>query len=142
MIDLDKFDVILDPTEPEFIAKLRAAIGVKPGETVEIFGPQFDRTDGIEVPAPVVDFSKLPSLFEETLKQIGCQKWDEPDKDGNVLWLYRAEWYDHIPNGTPIVDINGEKELFKRGETDDDMRFGALAYGFLRKADIAGQVSP
>lgn len=134
MIDLDKFDVILDPKEPDFIAKLRAAIGVQPGEIVEILGPQFNREDGIEVPAPMVDFSKLPSLFEETLKQIGCQKWDEPDKDGNVLWLYPAEWYDYIPEGHVMRCIDGSDEVMKRGVTDDDMRCGALAYGFLRKA--------
>jgi hypothetical protein len=133
-IDLEKFDAILDMNDPQFAEKLRAAIGAEPGESIEVRTPQFERTDGLTVPKPIMDFAKLPSLFEETLKEIGCQKWDDPDKDGNVLWLYPAEWYDHIPDGTPIVDINGQHENFKRGETDDDMRFGALAYGFLRPA--------
>ena len=45
------------------------------------------------------------------------------------LWLFPAEWYDSIPNGFPIVDINGCIEQFERGKTDDDRRFGLLAYG-------------
>lgn len=80
-----------------------------------------------------MDFSKLPTLHEDTLKAIGCQKWSEPE-NGKVLWLFPAEWYDHIPDGTQVVDINGATETFKHGETDNDRRFGALAYGFLRAA--------
>lgn len=133
-IDLEKFDAVLDMDDPQFAEKLRAAIGAEPGEPIEVRTPQFDRTDGLTVPKPIMDFARLPALFEETLKQIGCQKWDEPDKDGNVLWLYPAEWYDHIPEGHVMRCIDGHDYPFKHGETDDDMRFGALAYGFLRKA--------
>ncbi|MBZ9894194.1 hypothetical protein LB545_07535 [Mesorhizobium sp. BR1-1-6] len=129
-----EFDAILDMNDPQFAEKLRAAIGAEPGETIEVHTPQFERTDGLTVPKPLIDFTKLPSLFEETLKAIGCQKWDEPDNDGNILWLYPAEWYDHIPEGHVMRCIDGNDYPFKRGETDDDMRFGALAYGFLRKA--------
>jgi hypothetical protein len=134
-LDLDKFDVILDQSDPDFVEKFRAAVGLKPGETLEIHTPQFERTDGLQVALPQVDFAKMHLVSAETLKRIGCCMWDEPDKDGNVLWLYPAEWYDHIPEGTPLVCIDGETSLFKRGETDDDMRFGCLAYGFLRKAE-------
>ncbi|WP_020472411.1 hypothetical protein [Zavarzinella formosa] len=129
----DKCDVVLSMDDPSFAEQLREALGVKPGETVQIMTPQFERTDGLQVPKPLMDFTKLPTLAEETLKAIGCQKWDEPE-NGNVLWLYPVEWYEHIPEGTPIVDISGNKELFKRGETDDDRRYGALAFGFLRAA--------
>ena len=132
MIDTSQFDAILDINDPDFATKLAEAIGAKPGETIEVMTPQFTRTDGLTVPLPVFDFAKLPTLPEDTLKAIGCQKWDDPDKDGNVLWLYPSEWYDHIPDGTIVTDINGGVEPFKRGETDDDMRFGALAYGFMR----------
>ena len=30
-------------------------------------------------------------------------------------------------------DINDEDESFKYGETDDDIRYGCLAYGFIKK---------
>lgn len=132
MTDLTQFDAILDINDPDFATKLAEAIGVKPGEAIEVETPQFARTDGLQVPLPVFDFGKLASLSEETLQAIGCQKWDAPDESGNVLWLYPAEWYDYIPDGTVVTDINGRVEPFKRGETDDDMRFGALAYGFMR----------
>jgi len=127
-----KFDAVLDMSSPTFAADLRAAIGAKPGERVEVSGPQFTRIDGVKPAFPQIDFGALSNLAPETLKAIGCQKWDEPDDQGRVLWLYPAEWYDHIPDGTPIVDINGSAELFKRGETDDDMRFGALAFGLYK----------
>lgn len=134
MIDPTKFDAMIDINDPDFADKLAEAIGAKPGEQINIITPQFERADGLTVPVPVVDFARLPEMPEHTLKAIGCQKWDEPDADGNVLWLYPAEWYAHIPDGTTITDINGHTEQFKRGETDDDMRFGALAYGFKRPA--------
>jgi hypothetical protein len=127
-----RFDAMIDINDPDFAAKFADAIGLKPGEKLEIHTPQFTRTDGLEVPLPVCDFARLHELPADTLKAIGCQKWDEPDAEGKVLWLYPAEWYDHIPDGTTVVDINGSTEQFKRGVTDDDRRFGALAYGFKR----------
>ena len=129
----DRCDAILDMDDPDFATKLREAIGAKEGEPIRIIAPQFNRTDGLDVPKPMMDFAKLPQLADETLKQIGCQKWDEPDEQGNVLWLFPAEWYDFIPDGTTVTCISGEVEKFRRGETDDDRRFGALAYGFVRK---------
>lgn len=134
MTDGPRFDVMLDIEDPDFATKLATAIGLAPGDKVTITGPQFDRTDGLAVPLPVFDFSKLCGLSEETLRAVGCQKWDEPDEHGEVLWLYPAEWYGHIPDGTLVTDINGGTESFKRGKTDDDRRFGALAYGFKRRA--------
>jgi hypothetical protein len=129
-----QFDALLDMNDPQFVEKFRDAIGAKPGEAIEFRTPQFKREDGLIVPKPLVDFAKLPSLSEATLKEIGCQKWDEPDADGNILWLYPYEWYDHIPEGHVMRCIDGTDEPMKHGETDDDMRCGALAYGFLRKA--------
>ena len=136
MSDLeDKFDIALDMAHPDFANQLMAAIGAKPGDPVCIVTPQFDRTDGLVVPVPLMDFTKLPTLSAETLKAIGCKMWDDPDGDGRVLWLFPAEWYDHIPDGTEVIDITFETEKFKRGETDDDRRFGCLSYGFYRVVD-------
>lgn len=128
-----RFDVVLDMDAPDFAERFAEAIGAKTGETVQIVTPQFKRTDGMQVPLLQVSFSNLPLYDDVTLKAIGCQKWDEPNAAGETLWLFPAEWYPIIPDGTPIVDINGEHETFKRGETDDDMRFGALAYGFVKQ---------
>jgi hypothetical protein len=128
-----KFDVVLDASAPDFAKRFAEALGVKPGETLQIVTPQFKRTDGLQVPLLQVSFSNLPMYDEATLKAIGCQKWDEPNAEGETLWLFPHEWYDIIPDGTPIVDINGEHNAFKHGETDDDMRYGALAYGFIRR---------
>lgn len=103
-------------------------------QEIKIYMPQFDRTDNVIVtPAELEDFQKLHTYSEEELRDFGLQKWDEPDKDGNVLWLFPAEWYDSIPDGLEIVDVFGEKSTFKSGATDNDRRFGALSYGILRK---------
>ena len=64
-----------------------------------------------------------------TLKAAGCGQWDA-QADGKALMLFPAEWYEIIPNGTLVESISGEKESFMRGVTDDDRRFGMLAYGF------------
>lgn len=131
---LDMCDVVLNADSPDFAEQFCEAIGVEPGGTIEIVTPQFKRTDGLVPPLPQVNFAELSNLPAETLKAIGCQKWDEPNADGETHWLYPHEWYGIIPDGTPIVSISGEKELFQRGVTDDDMRFGALAYGFMSRS--------
>jgi hypothetical protein len=125
---------ILDANDPDFAVKLAEAIGAKPGDTITFRGPQFERTDGLKVERPLFDFNVLPTLPTDTLKAIGCTPWDEPDKDGMVLWLLPYQWYDYIPEGYMLSDINGTDEPFKRGVTDNDMRYGVLAYGFKRKA--------
>jgi hypothetical protein len=123
---------MLNMNNPDFVEQLKDAVGLKDGEVLEITTPQFARTDGITPSIPDIAFDKLHTLSKEALKSRGCQMWDEPDAEGNVLWLYPATWYDHIPEGTEMVCIDGEKSAFKRGVTDDDMRYGALAYGFIR----------
>jgi hypothetical protein len=138
MSDLeDKFDVVLDMAHPDFANQLMAAIGAKTGGEINLIAPQFDRTDGLVVPIPLMDFAKLPALSIDTLHAIGCKRWDAPDDQRRVLWLFPAEWYDHIPDGTEVVDINLQTKAFKRGETDDDRRFGCLSYGFYRAEDGA-----
>lgn len=136
-MEYKRFDVMLDASDPDFIAKLSAAIGVRPGEKLNLILPQFDRTDGRIVtylPRTPEEYAALKLLDPESLKKIGCQMWDE--QDGETTWLFPHEWYNYIPNGTTIVDINGDVEEFKNGETDDDMRFGALAFGFTQKTSI------
>ena len=127
------FDEILDAHDPDFEDKLLAAIDAKSGEIIEIATPQFNRTDGITIqyfPSTPDEYAALYTFARETLFKIGCQIWDESET--TTHWLYPAEWYEHIPAGTPIIDISGEEELFVPGETDDDRRYGVLAYGFIQ----------
>lgn len=128
---LDKCDVILDADAPDFAEQFSEAIGAKPGEAVEIITPQFTRTDGIVPPVPQINWTELATMAPATLKQMGCCPWDEPDAKGQVLWLLPGEWYDFVPEGFPLTCIDGTTEPFKRGETDDDTRFGCLAYGVM-----------
>jgi hypothetical protein len=135
MKDIYKNIPMLDMNDPAFIEKFKTAAGLEDGEVLHIITPQFTRTDGINPTRPIVPFEELHTLPEAKLKEIGCMKWDDPDAEGNVLWLVPGEWYEHIPEGTEMMCISGERELFKRGVTDDDIRCGCLAYGFLRKKD-------
>ncbi len=133
-MDKNKFDVILDSSDKDFTDDLVKALGVKKGESVTFITPQFKRTDGRVVtyqPNTPEEYQALKLMSAENLKKIGCQVWD--DEDGKVHWLYPHEWYDYIPDGTEIVGIFGNAEIFKKGETDDDIRFGALGYGFLQQ---------
>jgi hypothetical protein len=131
---LDLCDVIIDANDPDFAEQLREAVGAAPGEPIEIMTPQFTRTDGLVVPIPQINFADLPTMPAETLRQNGLCKWDEPNAKGEVLWLIPGEWYDHIPEGFPLTCIDGETAPFKRGETDDDIRYGCLAYGVISRS--------
>ena len=129
--DASKFDVVLDETDPDFAEKLREALGLEAGETLNIITPQFDRDDGRKVtyiPKTVREYDALTRLGKDELKSVGCSLWD--DEGGFLHWLYPAEWYDFIPDGYVMTDICGKEEKFKAGKTDNDQRFGCLAYGF------------
>lgn len=128
MID-DVFDDLLSLDDPAFAEKFAAALGVKPGDTIEIATPQFERTDGIVPSLPIDGWERLRKCSRAALKALGCRAWDEPDERGKVLMLFPKEWYAHIPAGFEVVVINGDVEAFVPGETDDDYRFGCLAYG-------------
>jgi len=97
---------------------------------------------------------QLQRLTADQLHAWGCRLFshyrDTPSSDGRAsqrdawfwevetradatheLWLFPAEWYDAIPNGFPLTCIDGTIEQFVRGKTDDDRRFGMLAYGLM-----------
>ena len=114
----------LDINDPQFPEKLIEAIGVKPGDKLVITTPQFDRVDNIVPEQIEVDIDYLKTLTPEELKSMGCGKWDEN------LWLFPYEWYEKIPEGTELESICGDIFLFQPGVTDDDIRYGLLAYGF------------
>lgn len=126
-----KFNTVLRMDDPDFAEKFTRAVGLKKGDILQITTPQFDRTDGLQVHLPDIDFTALPMMSEATLKAMGCQKWEE----SGILWLFPAEWYDYIPEGLIVHSINGKSYPFERGKTSSDRRFGALAYGFKREVD-------
>ena len=126
-------DIMLDMNDKDFAADLAAALDLKPGEELEIVTPQFERTDGRIIsyfPKTKREYEALILLSESALKKIGCQKWDGDENE--IHWLYPAEWYSSIPDGLKITSISGNAEIFKTGKTDDDRRFGALAFGFIQ----------
>ena len=75
-----------------------------------------------------ISFDKLKSMSQSELKKLGLGVWDEPE-GGVATMLFPAEWYKEIPAGFEVVDINGEKEKFQPGKSDDDQRMGFLPYG-------------
>jgi len=124
---------MLDMGSPTFAEDFARAIGIQPGEKLEMMAPQFERADGLNVPL-LVDFNDWENLHkkdEATLIAFGFGVWDETEKGKH--WLFPKEWYDFIPDGYPITSISGEQEYFKRGETDDDYRFGCLSFGFIKE---------
>lgn len=130
---LPKDTLTLSMDSPTFAEDFATAIGLQPGEAVEIMTPQFGRTDGLQVPNPVDftrdDWENLHTRSYEVLKALGCQIWDI---DANRChWLFPCEWYDLIPDGLTVVDINNNTEVFCRETADDDRRFGALSFGFI-----------
>jgi len=135
-MNTDDFDAMLNVNDPFFKDKLYAALGIKEGDTVEIVTPQFERTDGV-VPCIPDAWESLRSMSINTLQSIGCGRWDEPNENGTLM-LFPYQWYPHIPEGYMMECISGEIEPFKNGETDDDYRFGCLAYGIRVKEHSNG----
>lgn len=122
-----KFDEIININDPQFSEKLAAAIGLAPGEVIEVITPQFERTDGIKpIANPSEIIASIHKMSKEALIKIGLGQWGE-----NGLWLFPYEWYEHIPEGMELMCIDGTTEPFKNGVTDDDYRFGCLAYGIV-----------
>lgn len=124
---------MLNANDPNFVAKLAEAIGVKPGEPVRIMTPQFERTDGLTPVVPETAlFDKLREAPKETLKALGLQPWGDYG-----LWLFPGEWFKHIPNGLDVKCIDGEESKWNASTHDNDTRFGALAYGIVPAFEVA-----
>lgn len=128
-----KFDLMLDLSDKNFANDLMEALGVKEGDTVEIITPQFARTDARAItyyPRTLEEFSALHTFSKETLQKIGLGIWDgDSDK---THWLYPGEWFNYIPDGMLVTDINGVELNFMKAICDDDTRYGMLAYGFIQ----------
>jgi hypothetical protein len=65
-----------------------------------------------------------------------CSSISAPDKlfeiDEDIL-LFPGEWFNIIPEGFLVTDLFGEQYAFIKEKSDDDIRFGCLAYGIRRK---------
>lgn len=112
---------------------IRSAVGAGPFEEVVVRTPQFTRIDGNDpwwTPQRAADFDALKTAPDDFLRSLGLGIWDE--EDGKQHWLYPGEWFNAIPEGYPLVCIDGKTYAHNRDETDDDIRFGCLAYGFVR----------
>lgn len=73
------------------------------------------------------DFKSLRGLSAAELAARGLGNWN------GSLFLFPVGWYDLIPEGFEVVTIGGRRERFRRGRTDDDQRFGMLAYGVVAR---------
>ena len=101
-------------------------------DEIEIRTSQLRRSAADPWPAtPPSDWAAISRMSKQALWELGLRPWNDPDEEGMVLMLFPGLWYDAIPSGLEIVDINGERERFVRGVTDNDIRFGCLAYGIL-----------
>jgi hypothetical protein len=70
-------------------------------------------------------------LIIEVGKEESCpSELLEIDED---VVLFPGEWYNAIPDGFMVTGLFGESYPFKKDESDDDIRFGCLPYGFRRK---------
>lgn len=110
---------------------IRAAVGAAPGEPVHMYAPPHrTRGDGRVVnrfPLTMAEFEELRHLPVEKLIDLGLRRWSEE----TGLLLFPVEWYPMIPPGFMLTSISGETEPFEPGVTDDDCRFGVLAYGII-----------
>ncbi len=96
---------------------------------IKILLPQFERTDGIKIieeniPKTKEEFENLKTLSHKELIEKGLILW----KEGH--YLFPGEWYNYIPDGIEIASIFGTEKYFNKDTSDNDIRYGALAYGF------------
>ncbi len=130
--------VMLNMDSPTFADDLANAMGVAPGDKINICTPQFERCDGVVgVDPSTVVWNNVRSYDHDTLVKMGFGVWEKDE--AKVHYLIPHSWYDFVPDGWPLLCIDGEESLFKKGETDDDQRYGMIAYGFvvyLAKCDV------
>ena len=83
----------------------------------------------------IKDVVGIPIVGSDEVYSVDIGRKDNPTEslevDEDVI-LIPGEWYDVIPNGFIVTGLNGEQYPFKKGESDDDIRFGCLPYGIRR----------
>lgn len=98
-----------------------------------VTSPIFEREDGIQVTVPdePLDFEKLKKTDPATLTAMGYRACEQTAT--HTLWLIPGTFYNNIPDGSELVDVFEKPLKFEKGKTDDDIRFGVLAYGFMQE---------
>ncbi len=80
-------------------------------------------------------------LTADEMLELGMRRWAqeliEGKETGRTLWLFPLSFYPYIPAGFPIVDLNFKREVFQPFVTDNDDRFGLLAFGVLGKTKVS-----
>lgn len=69
-----------------------------------------------------IDFTKLTV---KEAKELRFGKWD----DESDLYLFPLYLVPIIPENLEVISISGEKFKYKKEKTDNDIRFGCVAYG-------------
>lgn len=144
----------LEFTPEELISEVLRILG-KNENDILLLRPLFEEKgfSVIYIPKTVEEYDFLKTLGQKDLQILGLLYWgrltteDEKDKKNKLiytrgepitesghLWLFPKEWYSHIPEGYEIIDILERKHKFQYGETSNDDRFGALAYGIYAAA--------
>ena len=79
-----------------------------------------------------INFENISKLDKQKLYDYGFRPWPIAPSDGKkVLMLIPVQHYNNIPNGTDVVNVHGRKEVFIRGGSSDENRFGMLQYGIM-----------
>jgi hypothetical protein len=98
---------------------------MNPEDALESFNPDKPASDDkmrIENGSLVFEVGREEKVPTEKLEVDEC------------VWLFPAEWYNIIPDKFIVTGLYGESYPFEKGKTDDDRRFGCLAYGIRRKS--------
>lgn len=117
--------------------KWREAADVPEDVEVVLMTPQFERPKNEPAPCSYPGHDVLASLQRASvaeLPEFGLCPWNDPAErqfGDRTLWLLPGEWYSRLPAGFAFTTIMGREEVFDPGVTDDDIRFGCLAYGIL-----------
>lgn len=69
------------------------------------------------------------NLTDADCAELRFGRWEKDNPLRLIpIWLYRA-----IPNGMKLTCIDNTEIEFERGKTDNDVRYGCLAYGIIPK---------
>ena len=141
---MDKINKIVNSFE-----ELIDTLGFKQGDTINIQTPHFHRDSPIEI--NLIPYTKeelelvIQTASKENLKKMGIGIWDSYEqvmleegkspylKEGEYHYLFPGEWFKHLPDGFIVIGLNGEQYPFDKTTSDDDIRYGCLSYGFIRK---------
>lgn len=125
--DLDEWG--LDPDDPDFMEKLQQKVMEALGEQTEVEFPQLQRKHPLDMCVPVDCWHLLQQMSMDTLESIGCFPYAETDDAEQVLMLFPQEWYQYIPSGMKLVDVDGEDLTFSPGVSSNVTSMGMLSYG-------------